>query len=240
VDEEAPKLVRVPAWRGIIGYWGLAQHEPRWNTLHWLRAEAGRAHQYASAATFARHLSDALTAALQALPFDAPQDGGLGLHCTAYERVGDYWVPELFLVTNWTDASYTAIRPEGFRVTRETYATLRGLAERVEAHGEQARRLEVHDALRDQAVMFRFVNGDPVLFNPVANAVLDSFIRLGSRGELNDGTSARTHLALVRRPVELVSHLVRDFAAPGRRRVGGRPHDLAVSPGGIYESSTGA
>lgn len=78
VEDEAPKLVRVPAWRGIIGYWGLAQHDPDWNTLQWLRAKAGLAHQHASAAGFARHLSESLTVALQGRVFAVARDRGLG------------------------------------------------------------------------------------------------------------------------------------------------------------------
>lgn len=150
-----------------------------------------------------------------------------------------YWVPELFLVSNWTDTSYSAVRPKGFSVTRETYATIRGLSERSPEHGEAGPHLEVHAAFHEQPLMLRFVNGDPVLFNPIANAMLDCFMAMRARGELHDPESAKTHLALVRRPVELVGRLVSDFAWPGRRRVGGRPQDLAVSPGGVYESSTG-
>ena len=46
-------------------------------------------------------------------------------------------------------------------------------------------------------------------------------------------------LAFARRPVEVVSKLLTDFAKTNRRMIGGRPHDLAISPDGQYFSSTG-
>jgi hypothetical protein len=239
VDDKARKLVRVPAWRGVIAYWGFARDETGWSTFKWLADESKRAAKHNSPQAFAQHLADQLTSELASHPFARAPDGGLGIHFTAYERVSGYWVPELFLVSNWVDASYTAVRSKGFSMTRETYATLRGLQDRSPEHGEERQRLEVHAALHQQPLLLRYVNGDPVLFNPIANAVLECFTAMRSRGELNNAESVQTHLALVRRPVELVGRLVSDFAAPGQRRVGGRPHDLAVSPGGVSESTTG-
>lgn len=239
VEDQKSKLLQVPAWRGAMGYWGLAQHVAGWNTLEWLRTQANHAGQHASAAAFATALGEQLTHALSALAVDKPRDRGLGIHLTVYEHIQDRWVPELFVLSNWTDAFCTAVRPQGFRVTRETYATLKRLAERSADHGQPAYRLEVHAALHNAPLMFRFNNGDPTLFNPVANSVLDSLIELSRRGHLKDPTSSLTHLSIARSPVEIVSKLLAELADPGRRLVGGKPHDLAVSPGGVYESRTG-
>jgi hypothetical protein len=239
VEDQAPKLVRVPAWRGIIGYWGLGTHGDDWNTLDWLRREAARAHEHASAAVFSQAVAAGLNPALGARQFLDQRDRGLGIHFTAYEWVDGRWVPELFLISNWTDPSCTSVRPTGFRVTRETYATLKAIPDRADDHGAPACRLAVHQALHDFPLMFRFNNGDPELFNGLADAILDSFLVISSRGSPRDPTSAPTHLSIVRRPVEVVSRLTADFLEPGGRLVGGKPHDLAVTPGGIYESSTG-
>jgi hypothetical protein len=239
LESQATKLVRVPSWRGVIAYWGYAGGKPGGETLDLLLSEAARAGEHGSAEGFAHRLADALTDMVAGRRFAKPTDGGIGLHFTAYERVSDYWVPELFLVSNWADSSYGALRPRGFSVTRETYATMRGLAEGGKEHGELSHRLEVHAALHQQHMMLRYVNGDPALFNPIAQAMLGCFEIMEARGELKDAESVETHLNLVRRPVESVIHLVSDFAPLGRRRVGGRAHDLAVSPGGVYESTTG-
>ena len=135
-------------------------------------------------------------------------------------------VPEFFLVSNWTDASYTAVRPQGVRATRETYATLNGLGDRSTQHGEPGCRLAVQAALHDSPLMFRFNNGDPFLFNPIANAILDSFVNLSSRGQLKDPTSVLAHLSIVRAPVEAVSKLtfrVCRFERSGHWRKATRP-----------------
>jgi hypothetical protein len=87
--------------------------------------------------------------------------------------------------------------------------------------------------------MFRYNNGDPALFNPVADALMDAFFVLMQRGELNDPSKEKAHCALVRRPIEVVSRLLADFSKKGTRLIGGKPHDLCVLPTGDYWSSTG-
>jgi hypothetical protein len=105
--------------------------------------------------------------------------------------------------------------------------------------GQPGFRVEVHKALHDAPLMFRFNNGDPTLFNPIANSVLDTFIELLRRGQVKEPTSIEKHLSIGRRPVEIVSKLLADLVAPQTRLIGGKPHDLAVGPGGDYESTTG-
>lgn len=87
--------------------------------------------------------------------------------------------------------------------------------------------------------MLIFNNGDPIMFNSAAKAILDGFSILRQRGDVANPDTIDTHLSLVRAPVDIVSSLQRDFCREGRRRVGGRPHDLAITPGGIYHSRTG-
>jgi hypothetical protein len=165
-------------------------------------------------------------------------DGLLGIHFTAYERVSDYWVPEFFHIRNWINPPYSALNPAGFTATRETYATLMDLLERPAAHKEAGFRLKVHEALHS-GVLFRFNNGDPVLFNPIANALIDTVQPLRARGHLREPSDARFHFALVRRPVEVVSRLLADVASAAYRHIGGKPHDLAIVPDGTTESTTG-
>jgi len=227
-----------------MGYWGLASLANGWNTFQWLRERAQRAGTSGSAAAFAEDCALALTAQLSRYTFVNPLDSGLGIHFTAYEYINGYWIPELFALSRWTDESYQAVLPNyEFRVSRETYATCKGLQPpegRSPEFGEPTYRLEVHKALHDQPMMFLlYNNGDPALFNPIGNSIFASFAELSRRGHLKDPTSYQTHLSIVRRPVEIVSNLLADLAAPGTRHVGGKRHDLAVSPGGVYHSTTG-
>ena len=105
-------------------------------------------------------------------------------------------------------------------------------------HREPKFRIEVHQALQ-AGVMFRYNNGDPELFNPAANAILDTFRTLVQRGVLNDPSAERTHCALVRRPIEVISSLLTDFSKKGKRLIGGKLHDLCISRDGTCWSSTG-
>jgi hypothetical protein len=243
VESQQSKLVKVPAFRGVMSYWGLASHEDGWNTFQWLLDRAKRAGDYGSAAAFAEDCAATLTREFQRCKFANSRDSGLGIHFTAYEEINGYQIPELFLLSSWTDQSCQAVLPAyEFRVTRETYATLKGLKPpdgRSPEFGQPTYRLELHKALQDQPLMFLFNNGDPILFNPIANSILASFAEISRRGQLKDPTSFETHLSIARRPVETVSKLLADLAAPGTRLVGGKPHDLAVSPGGAYQSTTG-
>jgi hypothetical protein len=225
-----------------MAYWGLAELSDGWNTFQWLRQRAEGPYGSGDAATFAKDCASALTAELSRLTFANPLDSGMGIHFTAYEFINGYWIPELFVLSRWTDSSYSAVLPNyQFRITRETYAALKGLntLEEPLEFGQPSFRWEVHAALNDSALMFRFNNGDPALFNPIANCVLDTLVKLSHRGQVKDPTSIATHLSIARRPVEIVSKLLADTAAPGMRRIGGKLHDLAVTPGGVYESTTG-
>ena len=237
VEDNKPKLVYVKRWRGALTYWGLARVEGRWSTLDWLRSRAQLANQFSSPEDFAKAIATDLNKQLIRLPLPNAADKGIGMHFTAYERINDYWIPELFLISNWADTSYTDIRPAGIGVTRETYHTLKEV-EPAPEHREAQFRIEVHQALQS-GTMFRFNNGDPMLFNPVANMILDVFFRLMQRGVLKDPSAEKTHRALARRPIEVISKLLADFSKEGTRLIGGKPHDLSILPSGMCWSSTG-
>jgi hypothetical protein len=238
VESQETKIVRVPAFRGAITFYGLAKCL-QWSTLEVLRLRANDAHQFSTPEDFAGSLAKDLTGRIRALGLSGSTDGLLGLHFTAYERVSDYWVPEFFHIRNWLNPPYSGgIDPTGFSVTREMYATLKELNDRPEDHRNPRFRLEVHQSLHS-GVWYRFNNGDPELFNPVANAVLDAAIHLGRRGHLRQPDDAKFQLALVRRPVEVVSKLLADVALSDYRRIGGKTHDLAIAPNGTTESTTG-
>jgi hypothetical protein len=240
VESEASKLVRVPAFRGVMAYWGLATLGSDWDTKRWLTTVARLAGNYGSAEEYALGLANLLNKGLARRSLVAKS--GLGIHFTAYEPIDGYRIPELSVITNWRDASYSKIEPTGFYVTRETYRTLLQLNiehRLTSEHRSEANRRQVHEALHEKAVMFRFNNGDPAIFNPIGNAAFETFATLYQRGDLRHAQSADTHLSLVRRPIELVSKLLIDLAVTKSRVIGGRPHAIAVNPHGQYFSNTG-
>ena len=191
VEDQKPKVVPVKHWRGVLTYWGLAQFG-QWSTLEWLRGRVQLASQFSSAEDFANTLSVDLNGELSRLPLTKPVDRGIGIHFTTYERMNDYWIPELFLISNWAGIPYTNIRSTGVGATRETYHTLNNVPSSAE-HRDFDFRFKVHQALQS-GIMFRYNNGDPALFNPVADAILDRFIELARRGVLNDPSSERDSL----------------------------------------------
>jgi len=62
---------------------------------------------------------------------------------------------------------------------------------------------------------------------------------LVARGVLKDLQTPQAVCALARRPIEVVMAVQRDFCSSEDVRVGGRPHDLAITPEGEYWSGTG-
>jgi hypothetical protein len=238
VESQASKLVRVNAYSGAISYWGLARQSPDWDTHQWLSDQSGGAASHGSPEQFASHLASALTGELRGRSFRSETDRGLGLHFTAYEHIGGYWIPELFQIRNWTDESYSQVKTNGFEVRRESFGSLTITPDRSANDGSVERRMAVHTMLQSGG-MLRFVNGDPTLFAPLGTAVLGVFAELHSRGEIADGDSDATHLSLVRRPIEVLSRLLVDLAPKDRRLIGGKTHDLAIRPGPRYHSTSG-
>jgi hypothetical protein len=236
-EAEETKIVPVPVWRGALSYWGLAAHKPDWSTLDWLLVRAKKAGEHTSAEEFARAIASELTTALRARTFRNMVEKGIGIHFSAYEEVNGYWIPELFQIRNWTDERYSAVC-ESFEVTRETFGATQNTRNRSVADRSPKRRLHVYKFLQEGKMLI-FNNGDPALFNPIANSVLSTLSGLHQRGKLRDPTDVKTHLAIARRPVEIASTLLADFARNDMRRVGGKPHDLAVAPNGQMTSTTG-
>ena len=234
-----PKIVTVSKWRGAMAYWGLAKYNAyRWSTFDWLRERGNSAGQYSSAEEFAQRLREQLNEAISKMHFAKPADAGIGIHFTAYECVENYWIPELFLISNFTDTTYRFVHPDGVHLSRETYHTVADV-DPSPNHREAQYRLQVHRNLHGSGGMLIYNNGDPIMFNAAARAILELFKALAARGSLARPTKVATYLAIARRPIEVVSKAQLDFCKEGTRLVGGKPHDLAITPGGVYSSETG-
>ena len=236
---ERSKIVAVRHWRGAMAYWGLAKYDAySWSTFDWLQEQAKNADQYSSAEEFAQGLTEKLNEAISKMHFVKPVDSGIGIHLTVYEYIENYWIPELFLLSNFTDTSYRFVHPDGVHLSRETYHTIAKVPPRPE-HREAQYRLKVHERLHQPGGMLIYNNGDPIMFNAAAYAILGMFRALARRGKLARPERVETYLAIARRPIEVVSKAQLDFCQKGTRVIGGRPHDLAVTPGGVYSSTTG-
>jgi hypothetical protein len=238
VEWTRPKIIPVPKWRGAIAYWGLAEYKAyEWSTYDWLKKQAALANQYQSAEDFGQSVVNRLNEEIKKMSFSDSIQKGIGLHFTAYEYVDNYWIPELFLISNWNDIFYNSLRPDGVGMSRETYRTIAQSDTKPE-HRETKYRIEVLNHLKAGPLLM-FNNGDPVMFNTAANSILSMINELAKRKSLPNPNKVETYLAIARRPVEIVSNVQGDFCKEGRRLVGGRLHDLAITPSGQYISTTG-
>ncbi len=236
LESKQTKIVRVPSFRGAIAYWGLAMYGA-WSTLTWLQERAIAAKSFPTAEAFAQDLAERLEAQISKWAFKSATDKGIGLHFTAYEYLEDRWIPELFLVSNWADPSYKSLRATGVGWSRETHHTITN-QDPDPVDGQPARRLIVAQYL-SKGGWIRYNNGDPLLYNPAANSTIDMLVKLADRGVLNKKLEVNSYIDLARVPVGLVSDIQRILCAPGQRLVGGTVHDLAISDGGDYTSTSG-
>ena len=228
------KIVAVRHWRGAMAYWGLAKYGS-WSTFDWLQEQAKNAGRYSSAEEFAQELEEKLN---EAITHVKSVNSGIGIHLTVYEHIENYWIPELFLLSNFTNPSYESVHPDGVHLSRETYHTIAKVPPEPE-HRETQYRLEVHKRLHQPGGMLIYNNGDPIMFNAAAYAILEMFRALARRRKLAKPGSVKTYLAIARRPIEVVSKAQLDFCQKGTRVIGGKLHDLAVTPCGEYSSTTG-
>lgn len=238
IEKEQSKIAKVPHWRGVLSYWGLASYsDGEFSTFRWLEGKADRAGDFSTAEEFAQGLAADFTKEIHKVKFAKPTDAGIGIHFTAYEHISDLWVPELFLISNWEDTSYKSIHNEGLRVSRETFHA--AFDKNPEPnHREPEYRLAVQKVLHEGRFLM-FNNGDPELFNLAAKGLLSMFKELAARGSLHDPDNMETYRSIARRPIEVVANAQRDFCRAGARIVGGKPHDLAITPNGEYSSTTG-
>jgi hypothetical protein len=97
--------------------------------------------------------------------------------------------------------------------------------------------MQVHRWLQDGNSLL-FNNGDPALFGPAAAAIFGLHLELQRRQHACQLDTVQLR-ALARLPVETIGRFLRTFSKPGSQRIGGKPHDLSVTPGGEFESDSG-
>lgn len=238
LEWEQSKIVPVRKLRGAMTYWGLAKYDAyQWSTFDWLKNQVRALADHTTPEDFAHALTQALRNAISQMSFCQQTDEGIGIHLSVYEYVDGYWIPELFLISNWADTSYSSLRSNGIGLSRETYHTISNCPPLPE-HREAQYRLAVHDYLFKGGPIF-YNNGDPVMFNSAANAIFSGMRTLAERHQLAAIDTPTKHLAIVRRPVEMISAIQHDFCQTGDRVVGGRMHDLVVTPAGEFSSTSG-
>lgn len=244
VEWETPKLVRLEKFSGTISFWGgfvaeviftkrqeKTTHKIAWTLYEWLCEKCKKIPED-TLETFVCRLTKDLKAEYTKR---GRQNKGIGLHVTGYEYVDNTFIPELFLISNYVDTSYTTLRELSY--SRETFHTITDIPS-----AEEHRNLEYRKTVYSYLVnggLFIYNNGDPGLFNPVLKATWDSYLDSRNKNRVKEMLELKEFISLIRRPIEFVSKFQTDFFKKDKILIGGRIHDLAVWRDGIYISTSG-
>lgn len=238
VESQRPKIIAVRYFCGAISFCGFAGYGGL-RLVDWIYRKSQRAREFPSDRPdlFANWLASELDKWLQRVPGGREnRNRGVGLHFTVCESLPFGNVPELFWISNW-DGAYKVL--PNLTVQRQTIITMTRATELPKAvQPDHAERKRVYDFIRQPFQFLRYNNGDPELYVPQANAIVDAAHVLRRRKVLTkDRINYAGRLALM--PVESVCAMQRYLSLPGTRAVGGRPHNLIIRPGRLYSSNTG-
>ncbi len=227
IETRKPKIIKIEKFLGAFSYWGLAAKSKysNWTTYDWLKRISNKAQYFNNLEEFAIYVKDELEKEIKSFRFDNKYKG-IGIHLTGYENYDGYKIPELFLISNFTDESYMKVGTLG--VSRHLYPTMpKEFKSSDENISQQEKQILVKDFLT-KGRMFIFNNGDPVLFNPLFDGFKEAMKTAKKRNVIKNSDDIEIYRAMARRPIEMVTRAQKDFYKEGKIIVGGRVHDLVI------------
>jgi hypothetical protein len=236
IEDEQSKIVLIPKFHGTASYWGLALYET-WSTYNWLQTQAAAAENFDTFEEFANSFRNNLESKLSRLIVKDPMHGGIGIHLTGYEHINGYWIPELFLCSNFADTSYSRLCC--LHLSRETYHIMsnKGVREKhrwpKKKHGKSKYRMAVFKRLQKGHTL-RYNNGDPLMFNLAGDTLIDLMQVLRKRQIFKAADKIETQRSITKWPIDAVSYIQENFCQHDTKVVGGTIHSLAVTPDGHY------
>lgn len=244
LEWQQPKIICVPKLRACISYWGFAgslkvipkvgqRKNWNWKIYDWLK-EQSQNPQESNLSEFAKNLKTKLQVKLNQ---DTSKKSlkGIGLHITGFENINGYWIPELFLICNFTDTTYKNVGD--LNVSRHTYHTIANV-DPSDTHAEDCYRMKVKEHLSSGNLII-YNNGNPTLFNPVFHSVSQVLFNANNQGVLRQFSTIQDMVPLVKRPIEVISKLQKDLFKENKRVVGGRTHDVSIDNSGLFYSTSG-
>jgi hypothetical protein len=232
IEFRKSKIVPIRKFKAAVAYWGLAK-VGHWRTYDFLKSLASDADNFETFELFANNMRNKLKDKIDGFNFTNRLHKGIGIHLIGYETINNIQVPELFLICNFTDPTYS--RVGDIAISRHLYKTL-PVEYRSDNHTFEAQREKISEFL-NQNRLFIFNNGDPLLFNPAANAIHKMFKTALERGVLKNNHN--TNLKLVSRPIEIIKKVQSDFFESDNIRIGGKIHHLLITNRGDFISDTG-
>jgi hypothetical protein len=239
IEARKPKIIRVEKFLGAFSYWGLAakSKSSKWTTYDWLKKISNEAHQFDNLEKFGTHVRDELDKEIKSLRIDKKYTG-IGIHLTGYEDYNGFKIPELFLISNYTDPTYSKIGDLG--VSRQLFPTM---PDEFKAGQENLTQSEKQLLVKDfltKGKMFIFNNGDPDMFNPFFSGYRDAMNTAKKRNAIKDSNDIEIYRNIASRPIEMVTKAQKDFYKKGKIIVGGRVHDLVIEKlTGKFTSTSG-
>jgi hypothetical protein len=226
------KIVPIRNFKAAAAYWGLAKIGT-WRTYDFLKEKATNSNNFNSFEEFANDLKNKLNEKLNSINFANPLHRGIGIHLVGYEKIGNQEFPELFLISNFTDPSYTSVGD--LAISRNLYGTLPDelKAPNLSLAEQRARIIQFLDDIG----LFIFNNGDPMLFIQAANAIHGMFKVALERRTIKDGE--KIIMKLASKPIETIKEMQKDFLKKEYIRVGGKIHHLLITERGDFKSDTG-
>jgi hypothetical protein len=97
--------------------------------------------------------------------------------------------------------------------------------------------MEFYSLLKNHTVV-RFNNGDPEMFNPVADAIMQMSIALQRRGHLSTAKKTEVYRQWVREPIRAIADLQKRICKNSNRFVGGIVHDVIINQSGNIQLSS--
>ncbi len=245
LEWQKSKIVPIPKLKACISYWGIAGalkkiHKPNeepewiWQTYEWLRKESENP-KYQNLEDFSKDIKEKLDKQLNQLSFQKDIDKGIGLHIAGLEKVDDYTIPELFLISNYTDPTYQNIGELG--LSRNTFHTIAKVPPSPD-HYKKEFRFAVKEFL-SKGGLITYNNGDPIMFNMVSSTISYGFQIALHRKVLKTINSVQETVPIVKRPIEIISEIQRDFYKQDKRMVGGKIHDYCIDNYGNSYSTSG-
>jgi len=233
IEYTKPKIMRMEKYHAAASYWGLAKYG-NWDTLEFIKTVLRNSDRNISLSQFVEILKTELELELERiLPGDDIQKG-IGIHITGFENINNILLPELYLIKNFTDQTYLSLK--NMHAAPQLYGTLpdnyhqNGLT-----RNEQRNRI---NHFLKTGNFFTYNNGDPVLFNNIANSIFSNIKILKNRrllGRINDEALR----SLAKRPIEIIKRIQADFCPKDKRLVGGKIHDLLITSNRDYTSNSG-
>jgi len=233
IEYTKPKILRMEKYHAAASYWGLAKYG-NWDTLEFIKNVLRDSDRNIPLSKFVDILKTELELALNRILPGNDLRKGIGIHITGFENIDNIILPELYLISNFTDPTYSALKR--MYVAPQLYGTLpNNYHQNGLTRNEQ--RARINNYLRT-GNFFTYNNGDPALFNNYANSIFNSIKVLQNRNILGH-ISNEVLRSLAKRPIEIIKRIQVDFCPQDKRLVGGKIHDLLITSNRDYISNSG-